>query len=178
MEIEYEDEEDDYEDEYETYADRSSPPRTLKRTLGLLNGTYQVRSFDIEDQWEHAVPPGGLTMCLRLHGNAMWGSYNFGAFEGVIFMPERPMRPSFETIPFEWRGRETGEDQIDYGEDCQGWIQFLGDGDIVGEINCLGDLKFRGQRISGNETNSVWTGAEFQAEWDEIEQEAVGGGYW
>lgn len=177
MDIEYEEDE-DYDNEFETYEAPPSPPRNLKRTLGLLNGTYEVYSFDIEDQWPDSIPSGGLTLSLRLHGNQMWGSYDFGAFEGVIFMPQRPMRPSFEMIPFEWRGRETGEGQIDYGEDCQGWIQFLGDGDIVGQINCLGDLKFRGQRISGNETNSVRTGADLQEEWDQLEEEAEGGGYW
>ncbi|KAJ5277217.1 hypothetical protein N7524_003370 [Penicillium chrysogenum] len=37
-------------------SDPPSPPRTLKNTLGLLNGTYKVRSSDIENGWPDAMP--------------------------------------------------------------------------------------------------------------------------
>lgn len=168
--------------ESEAYSDPSSPPRTLKRTLGLLNGTYEVRSSDIEDQWPHAMPSDGITLSLRLNGREMWGTYEFGMFEGVLWMPERPMRPSFDRIPFKWRGRETSEGQMSFGNNQEGWIEFLGDGDIVGMISCCGALHFRGQRID----SSVRTASDLRHEWDgynaeEYERESRarwGGGRW
>jgi hypothetical protein len=60
-------------------SDPPSPPRTLKNTLGLLNGTYKVRSSDIENGWPDAMPYEGITLSLRLNGNEMWGAYEFGA---------------------------------------------------------------------------------------------------
>ncbi|CAI7602943.1 unnamed protein product [Penicillium discolor] len=156
--------------EPEAYSDPPSPPRTLKRTLGLLNGTYEVRSPDIEDQWPRAMPFDGITLSLRLNGREMWGTYEFGAFEGVMWMPERPMRPSFDRMPFKWRGRETGEGEMSFDDNQEGWIEFLGDGDIVGMISCCGDLHFRGQRIN----SSVRTASDLREEWDGYNEEEYG----
>ncbi|KXG48328.1 uncharacterized protein PGRI_021980 [Penicillium griseofulvum] len=125
----------------ESEAYPSSPPRTLKNPLGLLNGTYKI-----------------------------WGKYEFGAFKGVLWMPERPMKPSFDRFVFKWRGRETGEGEMSFGDDQEGWIEFLGDGDIVGMINCCGDLHFRGQRIDGY----VQTASELRDEWDGYNEEEYG----
>ncbi|CAI7657337.1 unnamed protein product [Penicillium glandicola] len=156
--------------EYEAHSDPPSPPRTLKNTLGLLNGTYQVRSPDIEDKWPHAMPSEGITLSLRLNGREIWGTYEFGMFEGVLWMPERPMKPSFERFPFKWRGRETGEGEMSFADDQEGWIEFLGDGDIVGMISCCEDLHFRGQRID----SSVRTASDLRNEWDGYNEEEYG----
>ncbi|KAJ6188305.1 hypothetical protein N7519_003213 [Penicillium mononematosum] len=157
----------DYEIESEAYSDPPSPPRTLKNTLGLLNGTYQVRSSHIEHSWPHAMPPEGIALSLRLNGNEIWGAYEFGAFEGVLWMPERPMRASFDRVPFKWRGRETGEGEMSFEDDQEGWIEFLGDGDIVGMINCCGELHFRGQRID----SFVRTASDLRDEWEGYNEE-------
>ncbi|KAF7526314.1 hypothetical protein PCG10_004257 [Penicillium crustosum] len=156
--------------ESEAYLDPPSPPRTLKHTLGLLNGTYEVRSSDIEDQWPHAMPSDGITLSLRLNGTEMWGTYEFGMFEGVLWMPERPMRPSFDRIPFMWRGWETSEGEMSFDDHQEGWIEFLGDGDIVGMISCCGDLHFRGQRID----SSVRTASDLRDEWYGYNEEEYG----
>ncbi|QQK40645.1 DNA-repair protein, UmuC-like, N-terminal [Penicillium digitatum] len=150
--------------------DPPSPPRTLKCTLGLLNGTYKVHSFDIEDNWPHAMPSDGITLSLRLNGKEIWGTYEFGMFEGVLWMPERPMKPSFDKVPFKWRGRETGEGEMSFADDQEGWIEFLGDGDIIGMISCCGDLHFRGQRID----NCVRTASDLRDEWDGYNEEEYG----
>lgn len=155
---------------FEAYSDPPSPPRTLKHTLGLLNGTYKVRSSDIEDEWPHAMPSDGITLSLRLNGREIWGTYEFGMFEGVLWMPERPMRPSFNRIPFKWRGRENGEGEMSFADDQEGWIEFLGDGDIVGMISCCGDLHFRGQRID----STVRTASDLRDEWDGYNEEEYG----
>jgi hypothetical protein len=151
----------------ESEAYPPSPPRTLKNSLGLLNGTYKVRSSDIEGNWTDATS-GGITLSLRLDGKEIWGKYEFGAFEGVLWMPERPMKPSFDRVAFNWRGRETGESEMSFGDDQESWIEFLGDGEIVGMINCCGDLHFRGQRIDGY----VQTASELRDEWDGYNEEA------
>ncbi|CAI7589716.1 unnamed protein product [Penicillium viridicatum] len=153
------------ENESETYLDPPSPPRTLKNTLGLLNGTYKVRSPDIANQWD--IVPEALTLSLRLNGREIWGEYKFEMFEGILWMPERPMRSSFDRIPFKWRGRENGEGEMSFDDDQEGWIEFLGDGDIVGMINCCGDLHFRGQRID----SSVRTASDLRGEWDGYNEE-------
>ncbi|KUM61124.1 hypothetical protein ACN42_g5998 [Penicillium freii] len=153
------------ENESEAYLDPPSPPRTLKNTLGLLNGTYKVRSPDIANQWD--IVPEALTLSLRLNGREIWGEYKFEMFEGILWMPERPMRSSFDRIPFKWRGRENGEGEMSFDDDQEGWIEFLGDGDIVGMINCCGDLHFRGQRID----SSVRTASDLRDEWDGYNEE-------
>ncbi|CAG7955087.1 unnamed protein product [Penicillium nalgiovense] len=157
----------DYDSESEAYSDPPSPPRTLKNTLSLLNGTYQVRSSHIEYSWPHAMPSEGITLSLRLNGNEIWGAYEFGAFEGVLWMPDRPMRASFDRVPFKWRGRETGEGEMSFEDDQEDWIEFLGDGDIVGMINCCGELHFRGQRID----SFVRTASDLRDEWDGYNEE-------
>ncbi|KAJ5773355.1 hypothetical protein N7457_008251 [Penicillium paradoxum] len=155
-------------------SDPGSPPRTLKNTLGLLNGTYKLRSPDIEYQWPHQLPQEGMTLSLRLNGKEIWGTYSLGMFEGVFWMPERPMKPSFEAIPFYWRGRDTGEGEMSFDSENEGWIEFSGEGDIKGMINCCGNLTFRGKRING----SVRTATDIREEWDgynesEYERERV-----
>ncbi|KAJ5978204.1 hypothetical protein N7501_001546 [Penicillium viridicatum] len=151
--------------ESEEYLDPPSPPRTLKNPLGLLNGTYKVLSSDIANQWD--VVPEALTLSLRLNGREIWGEYKFEMFEGILWMPERPMRPSFARIPFKWRGRENGTGEMSFDDDQEGWIEFLGDGDIVGMINCCGDVHFRGQRID----SSVRTASDLRDEWDGYNEE-------
>lgn len=116
------------------------------------------------------MPSDGITLSLRINGREIWGTYEFGAFEGVLWMPERPMRPSFNRIPFKWRGRETGEGEMSFEDDQEGWIEFLGDGDIVGMISCCGDLHFRGQRID----STVRTASDLRAEWDGYNEEEYG----
>ncbi|OQE47030.1 hypothetical protein PENCOP_c001G05641 [Penicillium coprophilum] len=128
------------------------------------------RSSDIEWNWPDAIPFEILTLSLRLNGTEIWGAYEFGAFEGVLWMPERPMKPSFDSVPFKWRGRETSEGEMSYEDDQGGWIEFLGDGDIVGMISCYGDLHFRGQRID----SSVRTASDLRSKWDGFNDEAWG----
>ncbi|KAI3110782.1 hypothetical protein CBS147333_4644 [Penicillium roqueforti] len=152
--------------ESETCSEPPSPPRALKNTLGLLNGTYEVRCPHIECEWPDAVR-GGIFLSLRLNGNEIWGTYELGAFKGVLWMPQRPMRPSFDRIPFKWRGRETGEGEMSFADDQDGWIEFLGDGDIVGMISCYGDVHFRGQRID----SSVRTASDLRNEWNRYNEE-------
>jgi hypothetical protein len=153
----------DIDDESEPY----DPPKNYKKSLGLINGTYQIRSPDIEGEWPHAMPSEGISLSLRLNGKEVWGTYHFGVFDGVLWMPQRPMKASTEEIPFQWRGRDTGTGEMSFGPYNEGWIMFLGDGEIAGAINCMGNLKFRGQRASSD----VRTASELRNEWDGYNEE-------
>jgi hypothetical protein len=80
----------------------------------------------------------------------MFGTLKLGILDGILWMPERPQRASEEKVPFQWYGKVSG--QLFVGYENSGWIQFLGDGQIEGEISCFRRYKFQGRRISGDNT--------------------------
>ena len=82
--------------------------------LGLLNGSYTVRSDDL-DEWPDIFDGEDFSLILCLDGNALWGAYDFGMHSGIIHLPVRPPHSSFTPIPFSWRGRENSEGQISFG---------------------------------------------------------------
>lgn len=97
-------------------------------------------------------PEDEFTLILGLAGNSMWGSYDFGMFYGMMHLEERPWSSSYKKIWFTWRGRNKSEGEMSFGPNCTGWIQFYGEGRICGQLNCYGNARFSGQRISGEET--------------------------
>ncbi|KAJ5129730.1 uncharacterized protein N7515_005769 [Penicillium bovifimosum] len=143
------------------------PPRIKSTSLGLINGTYEIQSPDIEGQWPHYIPYEGLELTIRLNGKEVWGSYHFGIFGGVFWMLHRPMKASTEEIPFEWRGREMGTGEMSFGSSNQGYIMFLGDGKIAGSINCMGNLGFQGEKVG----SEVQTASQLEYEWGGYNQE-------
>ncbi|KAK9319960.1 hypothetical protein V1517DRAFT_330877 [Lipomyces orientalis] len=153
----------------------SNPVSTSSQRLGLIYGVYEIRSDDL-DQWsEYAQEEFTLILCLS--GNSVWGAYDFGMHHGILYIPNRPYSASQNMVPFTWRGRERGEGEMSFDEDNEGYMRFLGDGKIEGEINCYGQAKFVGRRTSGNNTllRSV---ASMQHEWNgynshEYERERV-----
>ena len=112
--------------------------------LGLLNGRYEIDCPDLE-QWDiyDGYP---FTLILTLEGNSLWGSYDFGMHSGILHLPRRPYTASDERYEFRWRGRENGEGEMSFDDDNVGWIEFLGDGEIDGMINCYGEAMFQGRR--------------------------------
>ncbi|KAK9357290.1 hypothetical protein V1504DRAFT_442899 [Lipomyces starkeyi] len=158
------------EDEASRY---SNPVSASRQRLGPINGVYEIRSSDL-DQWS-GFPQEEFTLTLCLSGNAIWGAYDFGMYHGILYVPNRA---SQDIMPFTWRGRERGEGEMSFEEDNEGYIRFLGDGQIEGEINCYGQAKFIGWRINGNNTRQPRSVACMQQEWngynaDEYERERV-----
>lgn len=137
--------------------------------LGLVNGEYQIWSSDL-DQWRD-YPEEEFNLILGLAGNTLWGSYDFGMFHGIMHLEERPWSSSFKKIPFKWRGRESSEREMSFGPNCTGWIQFYGEGRICGQINCYGNVRFSGQRISGEETQPPRSVQSMREEWNGYNQE-------
>lgn len=112
------------------------------RPLGLINGVYDLSCPTVEDEWSCT----DLTIILTLEGTTVWGAYNLGMFSGIFFLPNRPLQASNEPLPFTWRGRENGEGEMTFGQDCKGEISFLGNGNIEGWISVYGRCSFSGVR--------------------------------
>ncbi|KAJ6049755.1 DNA-repair protein UmuC-like N-terminal [Penicillium canescens] len=157
----------------DSYGDPRGPPplyeQTLqaqpsKRRLGLLNGEYDI-AFD--------EPTGNLfnangprvhpKICLTLNWDEIFGSLKLGILDGILWMPERPKRASEEKVPFQWHGKVSG--QLFVGYENSGWIQFLGDGQIEGEISCFLRYKFQGQRTSGENASPARSAHDLRREW-------------
>ncbi|KAJ5773074.1 hypothetical protein N7457_007970, partial [Penicillium paradoxum] len=144
----------------------SSTSQPTKGRLGLLNGEYDIFSDDFED-WPEEIPPGGFNLALCMEGNKIWGEYDFGTFHGIIYMTQRPRYASMEKHSFKWRGQD-GDGVSRFASANEGWIRFLGDGEIEGEINCSGWLEFRGQRCVGQGTSRPRDLDWLKQEWDRL----------
>lgn len=143
-------------------------------SLGLINGIYDLSCPAIEDNWPCRDP----TLTLTLDGTTVWGAYDLDMFSGILFLPSRPWQASNETLPFEWRGRENAEGQMEFGDACQGVISFLGNGNIEGWISVYGQCDFTGVRRPQAGT-AVRTARSMREEWegyneDAYERERVG----
>lgn len=166
--------EDNYEDE-DSYEERHRPiQRANLSPLGLLNGRYDISSRSVDKEWpQHA---SGLSLVLTLAGSSLWGRFDLGIIEGVLYFEERPRKSSLDAVPFSWRGREL-EGPISYNDRYNnGWIKFLGDGRIEGWID-HSDIYFEGYRVSGQGTRSEVDARAMQNEWngyteDEYERES------
>lgn len=154
-------------------SDRSSlspdPDGPPLHPLGLINGEYEITSRDL-NEWPDRFPPEEFNLALSLAGSSLWGEYDFGMFRGIMWFPDRPWGSSYEQIPFKWRGRELGEGEMSFGPRNQGWIRFLGGGEIEGQINCYGSAKFWGRRISGQETLPPRDVRSMREEWDQYNE--------
>jgi hypothetical protein len=121
-----------------------------------------------------------FTLILAIDGTHIWGSFEFGILEGILHIGGRPYRASTDDFGFTWRGRETGEGEMQFGYDCSGNIAFLGDGEIGGELrSTYGNFQFRGSRVSGEDTRPARSARDMRNEWeqyneDEYESERVG----
>ncbi|KAI1418269.1 hypothetical protein F5Y13DRAFT_151002 [Hypoxylon sp. FL1857] len=130
------------------------------RSLGLLNGRYDIDCPYVTAEW-------GLTafkLILTLSGSQLWGRFNLGVVRGVLRFDERPWQSSYEKIEFKWRGRER-EGPMIYGNKNTGWIKFLGDGRIEGELDYM-RIQFKGNRADGQGTRSGVDAAAMRNEWD------------
>lgn len=154
------------------FADPRGPPPIFnqlfeaqppKRRLGPLNGEYDIAS---DEPTGNLVNSNGTRVdpkiCLALNWNEMFGSIKLGILEGTLWIPERPKKASEEKVPFKWYGKVSG--QL-IGHENSGWIRFLGDGEIEGEISSLRRYSFVGQRISGENTVAVSSVYELRREW-------------
>lgn len=155
-----------------TVAPSSHP--SAAASLGLINGIYDISCPKIEEEWDY----DGFTMILTLDSPSIWGEYDFGMFTGILRISQRPFAASSDTHSFQWRGRENGEREMSFGDNCVGGISFLGNGYVEGWINLYGDCRFEGTKRDGPGT-AVRSATSLRDEWneyneDEYERERVG----
>ena len=148
-------------------------------SLGLINGIYDLSCQTVVDEWDRTQwNTSSLTLTLTLDGATVWGAYDLGVFSGILFLPNRPWQASTEPLPCTWRGRENGEGEMDFGDQCVGEISFLGNGVIEGWISVYGRCCFEGRRRQEAGT-AVRTARSMREEWEgyneeTYEQERVG----
>ncbi|RDA86061.1 hypothetical protein CP532_1291 [Ophiocordyceps camponoti-leonardi (nom. inval.)] len=155
------------------YMPDASPPPKYDRgdielaPLGLLNGSYDVDCPYVTSEWPHLGSDFDLT--LTLAGRKLWGSFDLGVIQGVMYFPERPWKSSTEPISFLWRGQEDNG-PISYGDGNGGFIRFLGDGRVEGEFDFM-SIPFTADRFPGQGTRSDVDAATLKQEWDGYSQE-------
>lgn len=139
--------------------------------LDPLNGRYDISSPFVTDEWPYCG--SDFELDLTISGSKLWGQFDLGLIEGLIYFEERPMRSSNKIVPFRWRGYETGENSGFAGDGNEGWIRFLGGGHIKGYFDYQ-RIYFQGQRKSGQRTKSGVDVSTLQSKWDKFEEEK----YW
>ncbi|KAI0426611.1 hypothetical protein F5Y09DRAFT_345502 [Xylaria sp. FL1042] len=148
---------------YDDYDDPPPPPPL--EPLGLLNGRYNIFSNEANDQWGCK----DFDLVLTLSGRELWGKFDLGIISGILRFDERPWESSDDCVPFTWRGEES-EGPIFYGNDHDGWIRFLGNGRIEGELDYM-RLDFGGTRVEGQGTRSQIDAQSMQREWNGYTEE-------
>ncbi|KAI0973121.1 hypothetical protein F4678DRAFT_427990 [Xylaria arbuscula] len=171
---EYDDYDDsDHSSDSRGYSDRDGdsddpdgpPPPSSLGPLGLLNGRYDIFSREANDQWGC----DDFDLILTISGRQLWGQFDLGVVSGILHFDERPWESSDDRVRFTWRGCER-DGPIFYGNRNGGWIRFLGDGCIEGELDFMG-LDFKGERLSGQGTRSQIDAHSMQREWNEYTEE-------
>lgn len=143
----------------------SDPDVNQSASLGLINGYYDISCPLLES--EFGDDDRSLILCLD--SPRIWGAYDFGQFTGIFLLPTRPYQPSPIPLRCNWRGVETGEGEMSFGNNCVGEIAFHGDGQISGMLNLYGQCEFNGTRRPGPMTAPRPAG--MKMEWDGYNEE-------
>ncbi|KAK1144879.1 hypothetical protein N8T08_004892 [Aspergillus melleus] len=115
-------------------SSRDMPLCRPRPTLGLLNGIYKIDSY-ILDTFD-----SNIIFCLD--DRSLWGRFQLGCVEGILYIAERPWSVSYEDgdgCPFLWRTRDVDTGLGLRGEQHSGNMRFLGDGHINGIFYNLPD---------------------------------------
>lgn len=110
-----------------------------------LQGIYNIAAPKVSDGWD-CDGPLTLTLASSVAGSHLWGSFDFGVFEGTLRSCSS-LEPIDNNIHFLWRGRETGEGETTYGDENVAEFKFLGDGKFSGSMywDCLGTFDLVGK---------------------------------
>jgi len=146
-------------------ATSESAPSVMLGALGLLTGSYDIAS-SVSQERTHVSSDGSLVLAVA--GDELWGWFDLGIVKGVLNIPQRPWTSSHNQVPFTWYGREN-EGPIIYGNENHGWIKFLGDGRIQGDLGWNG-ISFSGQRHLGQDTGSDIDARHMGNQWSECSE--------
>ncbi|KAK8025610.1 hypothetical protein PG990_003433 [Apiospora arundinis] len=150
----------EYSDAGHSSASHGSP--VSLKSLGLLNGRYDIDCPYVAGEWPHVGDD--FELVLTLAGTSLWGHFNLGIVEGVFLLDQRPFESSHDELNFIWRGRER-DGPIMYGDSHRGWIKFLGGGRVEGYLDWMG-IDFHGQRVPSQSTTSEISAREMDREWN------------
>lgn len=123
-----------------------------------ISGAYQIAAPDVSNGWDCHGP---LTLKFALSSTTkhIWGSFDFGVFEGKLRSTSSvaPTNNS-STVSFTWRGRETGEGESSFGAKNVAEIEFLGGGKFRGSMywDCLGRFELVGKKDADASRNRVF----------------------
>ena len=148
---------------------KNEPSSPYQPKLGLINGHYDIHCTTVEQEWPDFAQDMSLVLTLDTPG--LWGAYDFGMFSGILHLGTRPWEPSSQGIPCNWRGRENGEGEMSFGDDCIGEVIFLGDGRIGGWLSLYGRCDFQGVRRPGRGT-PIRSAASMREEWEGYDEDA------
>ncbi|EPQ53117.1 hypothetical protein GLOTRDRAFT_140043 [Gloeophyllum trabeum ATCC 11539] len=178
-ETEQEDVDEDEEDEgdLEYTRDPDLKPITNRKFPNALDvsGTWTISAPALAREWPHTS--GNMHFNFALHkakgkkgGDILFAEFNLGILEGIMAFDKPPTPQVLETT-FLWRGRETGEGQMQ----------------IAGDYNCgkisfdSGKTKFTGVfastygtwNIEGRRVNSkAFSGSTFKADYEGYTEDA------
>ncbi|KAL9134431.1 MAG: hypothetical protein Q9175_004390, partial [Cornicularia normoerica] len=101
--------EDDLLAELHAPSQKKSKSNKVSKHLDIrdISGAYKIAAPDVSNGWDCHGP---LTLKFALSSTTkhVWGSFDFGVFEGKL-RSSSSITPTNNIISFVWRGRETGE---------------------------------------------------------------------
>ncbi|KAK0247406.1 hypothetical protein LTS09_017440 [Friedmanniomyces endolithicus] len=138
----------------------------------LILGKYDVRT-STDNQWAQSQNHQS-TIILTSHGDEIWGSYDFGMFNGVIRILDRRVQTLSGSLGFLWRGIENSEGVTSYDDHHQkGKINFAAGGIIDGTFDGLhGVVSFQGLHAVDQRFNHERVSTSLRIEWESYSEEA------
>lgn len=131
------------------------------------SGEFQVAAPYLEEQWgstdQHWGPEDKGIYTLKMSpspgtGRHLWMWFDFGVYSGVMRSTGPPPTTLGTPCAFLWRGKESGEGEMDFSDLNKGTITFLEGGKIRGTIS--GDLLGKNREFADVQIDSkvtVWT---------------------
>ncbi|KAL8787206.1 MAG: hypothetical protein Q9213_002317 [Squamulea squamosa] len=116
--------------------------------IASLSGIYAIAAPAVSNGWDCGGPLM-LEMAPSSTRSHLWGSFNFGVFEGKL--RSLPVKGAAgNTVELHWRGRETGNGESTYEPENIASFTFLEKGKFKGTMywDCLGEFELVGKRIS------------------------------
>lgn len=149
---------------------KAGPSKNQKAlSVAQWKGSYTVYAPKLADNWDDAEGPLELEVYPSAKSSHLWAAFNFGIISGVIRSSDAPPKTIGDKIHFDWRGRESGEGEMTFGDRNKGAITFLGDGKIHARMT--GDLcskfEFFGKQCAVKENigDPVEKVSEWKQEW-------------
>ncbi|KAJ4482600.1 hypothetical protein J3R30DRAFT_3286718 [Lentinula aciculospora] len=126
-----------------------------------FQGHFNVAVPFMSKQWNEFSSDEVFTLKMS-HSTTfshLWGKFEFGGISGIFRSVTSTLPHTFPggyRVDFLWRGEEFGEGQSSFGEDNKGYIVFLGDGRIKGNMQWMGTFDFAGKHDTEKSRNVVW----------------------